>query len=286
MLSGMIILMIVIRTRVTPGVINWSMEDDPNFNVQAKAGVDTARDIVNTALQLAEEEAAAHAETAHIVVEEKRVSFLTILPALSLIVIVLGSMYTGIAQPIEAAGYGVIGAFLILVGQRRMTRKIFGDAMTNTARTGTMMIFLMTCGFTMTFVISYMGISQTIAAAIVASGMGKYMVLALVYALWFILGCLMDPASMLILTIPFLFKTLMDFGFDRLWGGVVSVLAAQIAMITPPVGMNLFVLRANTNLPMGSIIKGSIPYVLLMLSGLLILTIFPQITLFLPSIMF
>ncbi|MDR0469164.1 MAG: TRAP transporter large permease subunit, partial [Peptococcaceae bacterium] len=282
----MIILMILIRTRVTPEVINWSAKDDPHFQAPAKIGADTARDIVDSAVKLAEEEATVNQESALAVTEEKEISFLGILPALSLIVIVLGSMYTGLAQPIEAAGYGVIGAFLILVCQRRMTRKIFGDALTNTARTGTMMIFLMTCGFTMTFVISYLGISQTIAAAIVTSGMGKYTVLALVYVLWFILGCLMDPASMLILTIPFLFKTLMDFGFDRLWLGVVSVLAAQIAMITPPVGMNLFVLRANTNLPMGSIIKGSIPYVLLMLSGLLILTVFPQIALYLPSIMF
>ncbi len=106
------------------------------------------------------------------------------------------------------------------------------------------------------------------------------------YILWFILGALMDPTSMVLLTIPFLYSTLMNLGFDPLWVGVVLVLGSQIAMITPPVGMNLFVLRSNTGLPMNTVIMGALPFVGILVLGLIILTVFPGIATWLPSKMF
>jgi C4-dicarboxylate transporter DctM subunit len=96
----------------------------------------------------------------------------------------------------------------------------------------------------------------------------------------------MDPTSMVLLTIPFLYSSLMNLGFDPLWGGVVLGLGSQIAMLTPPVGMNLFVLRSNTGLPMGTIIKGAIPYVAILLFGLALITVFPGLATWLPSKMF
>jgi TRAP-type C4-dicarboxylate transport system permease large subunit len=194
-------------------------------------------------------------------------------------------MYFGFATPLEAAGYGVIGSFVILVFQRRLTKEIFASALLNTAKTGSMMVFLIICGFSMTFVVSYLGIPQAITVAIVANGLNKYVVLLAMYVLWFILGCLMDPTSMVLLTIPFLYGPLMELGFDPLWVGVVCVLGAQIAMITPPVGMNLFVLKANTDLPMAEIIKGCVPYVGILLLGLALFTVFPGIATFLPQLM-
>jgi TRAP-type C4-dicarboxylate transport system permease large subunit len=281
LLSSMIILFIVISTRLKPSIINWAPKkgDDTYDHLIGSMNFSTAKEIVGEAVKLAEGETGVKTRGT----PEKKVGFMTIIPALALIVIVLGSMYAGFATPLEAAGYGVVGALVILIVQRRLTLKILKSAMKNTARTGTMMVFLITCGMTMTFVISYLGISQSIATAIANSGMGRIHVMLLTYLLWFILGCLMDPASMLILTIPFLFQTLLDFGFDPVWIGVVSVLASQIAMITPPVGMNLFVLKTNSGLPMSDIIKGSIPFVLLLFVGLVVLTVFPQIALFLPS---
>jgi C4-dicarboxylate transporter DctM subunit len=147
------------------------------------------------------------------------------------------------------------------------------------------MVFLIICGFSMTFVVSYLGIPQAITSAIAASGLNKYVVLLLMYVLWFVLGCLMDPTSMVLLTIPFLYRPLMELGFDPLWVGVICVLGAQIAMITPPVGMNLFVLKANSNIPMAEIIKGCIPYVSILFAGLVLFTVFPGIATFLPYLM-
>jgi len=270
MLAGLIIVSIVLRIRLNPSLINYV-----ETRSAAELGLDEAREIVGAAKDAAVE-----------MVEDKGASLITILPALCLIFVVLGTMYFGWATPMEAAGYGVIGSFLILIIQRRLTRKIFSEALLNSAKTGTMMVFLIICGFCMTFVISYLGVPQSIAVAITQSGLSKYSVLLLIYVVWFILGCLMDPTSLVILTIPFLFETLVGFGFDPLWIGVIVVLAAQIAMITPPVGMNLFVLRANCDVPMKDIMMGCIPYVVLLFVGLAIITIFPQLALWLPNQMF
>jgi C4-dicarboxylate transporter DctM subunit len=195
-------------------------------------------------------------------------------------------MYFGIATPFEAAGYGVIGAFVITVVQRRLTKNIFKEAILNGSRVGCMMIFLVICGMSMTFVVAYLGIPQEITTTLVSSGMGKYQILIMLYVLWLILGAILEPTSMVLLTVPFLYSTLMQLGFDPIWLGVVLVIASEIAMITPPVGLNLFVLRANTDVPLNKIIMGSLPYVVVLLIFLVIITIFPDIATFLPEQMF
>ncbi len=285
-IPGLVLSLIIIIYIIIVGAVKPSM-----VGADRKAGsqmtAEEAREIVATAKAMANAEAGVVEQPADTLKPKaKEPTFLTILPALALIVVVLGSMYTGLATPIEAAGYGVLGSLLIVLLGRRMTKKIFSNAMLNTARTGTMMVFLMICGNCMSYCISYLGIADTIATALTQSGLSKVALIVLVYVLWFVLGCLMDPASMLILTVPFLWQTLMDFGCDPLWVGVVSVLAAQIAMITPPVGMNLFVLKANSDVPMGKIISGCWPFVGVMFFGLLILTLFPALSTWLPNLIY
>ncbi len=280
-LSLIIILYIIVVGAVKPGIVGADKKAGSQMTAEE------AREIVAAAKAMANAESGVVEQPADTLAPKaKGPTFLTILPALALIVVVLGSMYTGLATPIEAAGYGVLGSLLIVLLGRRMTKKIFSTAMLNTARTGTMMVFLMICGNCMSYCISYLGIANTIATALTQSGLSKVALIVLVYILWFILGCLMDPASMLILTVPFLWQTLMEFGCDPLWVGVVSVLAAQIAMITPPVGMNLFVLKANSDVPMGKIISGCWPFVGVMFFGLLILTLFPALSTWLPNLIY
>jgi len=275
LLSLLLIVTIIIRCRLNPSLINYVAEG------AARTGADM--DLAE-ALDIAE---SAKAEAGGASGKRaKGPTFFTIIPALVLILIVLGSMYFGFATPIEAAGYGVVGAFFIALFQRRLTKDVLKGTILSSANTGAMMIFLIICGTCMTFVVSYLGIPQDISAAIAKSGLNKYVVLLLMYLLWFILGALMDPTSMVLLTIPFLYSSLMNLGFDPLWVGVVLVLGSQIAMLTPPVGMNLFVLRSNTGLPMGTIIKGAIPYVAILLFGLALITVFPGLATWLPSKMF
>jgi C4-dicarboxylate transporter DctM subunit len=283
LLSAILIISIIVRCRLNPALINYVPD---NGEIVPEMTVAEAREILSEAKAtvLAEKGVISGIET--IGTKKEGPTFITIITSLALIVIVLGSMYFGFATPVEAAGYGVVGAFLITLLQRRLTKEIFLNALRGTAKTGSMMVFLIICGMCMTFVVSFLGIPQEISKAIVSSGLNKYTVLIMVYVLWFILGALMDPSSMVLLTIPFLYSALTKLGFDPLWLGVTCVLASQIAMITPPVGMNLFVLRANTDIPMNTIIKGSMPYVGILLFGLLLITLFPGLATWLPSMMF
>jgi TRAP-type C4-dicarboxylate transport system permease large subunit len=205
------------------------------------------------------------------------------LPSLLLIVVVLGFMYTGVATPTESAGFGVIGAFLIVLINKRVNFQMIIGAFRNTAKTGAMQIMLSIAGLCLSAVITRAGIATRLAELIVGYGLNKWIVMALLFVMWYILGCLMSPGSMIVLTIPFIFETLLDFGFDPLWIGVVSTLCVEVGMITPPVGLNLFILKASTDIPMKDIIRGALPYVGVLTLGLVILCFFPQLALYLPS---
>ncbi len=271
MLSGLMLLSTIVRSIINPRLVGvFSKKQLENHEYRDS---DYTIDPRNPPQEV----------TSDMTGKQKLIYTLKILPAFALIIIVLGSMYAGIATPTEAAGIGAIGAFLIVVVQRRMSKDVYVGALKATARTSAMMIFLVIAGFSLSFVLAYLGIPSALTQAIVSSGMSKYAVLILLYVLWFILGCLMDPGSMVILTVPFLFSTLMSLGFDPIWLGVVSTLCVEIGMITPPVGLNLFVLKSAVGVDMNNIIRGSIPYVLVLILGLVILTIFPGIALYLPN---
>ena len=206
-----------------------------------------------------------------------------ITPPMLLILGVLGSLYTGFATPTEAAGFGSIGALLFVLILGRFNINFISNVVSATARTSSMIIFMIFGGMALSYVVSYLGLTQFIANLIVDSGLSKWVIVLLIYVLWFILGALMDPLSMVVLTIPFIYPTMIALGFDPLWLGIVSTLAVEIGMITPPVGLNLFVLKSITDVPMNKIMSGSLPFVFVLIFSLLIITVFPQIVLFLPS---
>ena len=206
-------------------------------------------------------------------------------PSVFLILLVLGCMYLGIATPTEAAGFGVIGAFCILIGMRRIGKEVMKVSFKATTKTSAMMLVLMIAGLCLTQVISRLGIATALAEGIIQSGLNRWVIMILLYILWYILGCMMSPGSMIVLTIPFIFPTLVALGFHPLWIGVVATLCVEVGMITPPVGLNLFVLKASTSVPMKSILVGALPYVLVLTIGLAILNLFPQLALIIPSTM-
>jgi C4-dicarboxylate transporter DctM subunit len=284
MLSALLCVSIIIRVRMNKSLIDCPNVQDYFAEPAALSDAETPVQSpeVTEAIDAAEAEEKAAAKAP----EQKEVRFLRILPSLLLIVLVLGSMYAGWATPMEAAAYGVVGAFAIILFQKRLTWKLLLESFKATAKTGTMIVFLIILGFCMSYVISYLGIASEIAEAIVASGLNRYVIMILIYVLWFIMGCLMDPSSMVILTVPFINPTLTALGFDPLWIGVVATLSVEIGMITPPVGLNLFVLRSNSGLKMSAIIKGALPYVVVMVIGLLLITLFPAIATWLPSVMY
>lgn len=206
-----------------------------------------------------------------------------VLPPIILVVIVIGSLYTGMTTPTEAAGVGAIGALVVVLLLRRLKLTLLADILDAAARTSAMILFLIFGGLALSYVVTYLGLAQEIADYLTGLGINRWLLMVAVYILWFILGCLMDPLSMIVLTIPFLFPTFMALGFDPIWLGVVSTLCVEIGMITPPVGLNLFVIKAISNVSMKNIIVGVIPFVLVLMIALAVLSLFPQIVLYLPS---
>jgi TRAP-type C4-dicarboxylate transport system permease large subunit len=205
-----------------------------------------------------------------------------VVPAFILILLVLGGMYSGACTAVEAAALGALGAFVIVILQKRLDRPMLKATLTSAARTSCMMMFMAIAGMSLSFVLAYLKIPTTLTLMVLDSGVSKYGLLIGLYVLWLIMGCLMDPGCMVVLTVPFLFQPLVSLGFDPIFIGIASTLAIEIGMITPPVGINLFILRANTDIEMIHIIKGALPYVVVLLASLVLITIFPEIVLFVP----
>ena len=209
--------------------------------------------------------------------------FKIMIPPIILISAVIGSLYTGITTATEASGVGAIGAFLIIIFLGRLRLPLFFEICAATARISVMIAFIIIGGLILSYVVTYLGIAHEFANFIVNLGVNRWVFFSAVMILWLIMGCLLDPTSMIVMTIPFLFSTFTALGFDPLWVGVVSTLAVEIGMITPPVGLNLFVLTAVTDIPMKTIIKGVFPFTFVLLGTLIFLMLFPWLATYLPS---
>ncbi|MEM4546611.1 MAG: TRAP transporter large permease [Nitrososphaerota archaeon] len=210
---------------------------------------------------------------------------LTVGPVLCLIVFILVCLYFGWATPTEVGGLGAIGAILIGLIKGRLNPERLMNACLRTARTSSMIMFIMFGGLSFVFVITSLGLPQEISKFVASISPNKWVTLISVNILLLVLGCLLDPLGMVVITIPFLFPTLMAQGFDPIWLGVIITINVEVAMITPPVGLNLFVLKGVGNVSMEDVVKGSLPFVIVLLAGMVILMVVPEVALFLPSTM-
>ena len=208
-------------------------------------------------------------------------------PILMLFIIVMGAIYTGIATTTEAAALGAAGALLLTIHRVDMRHKGLNRVLIKTAQTTTMLMLLIIFGSFFGFVVSRLGIAHGMVEAVLAADLEPWLVLALYLAGLLLLGCVMDPASMMVITLPLAFPVLQQLGFDPIWLGVLVTITVEIGMITPPVGLNLFVLKGIVpkDISMSDIMLGAAPFVLIMLIGLLLIIFFPPIATYLPSLM-
>jgi C4-dicarboxylate transporter DctM subunit len=206
---------------------------------------------------------------------------------LLLFVIVMGAIYTGIATTTEAAALGAAGALLLTVFRIDMRQKGLNRVLVKTAQTTAMLMLLIIFGSFFGFVVSRLGIAHGMVEAVLAANLDPWLILALYLLGLLLLGCVMDPASMMVITLPLAFPVLSQLGFDPIWLGVLVTITVEIGMITPPVGLNLFVLKGIVpkDITMSDIMLGAAPFVLIMLFGLLLIILFPGIATFLPSMM-
>jgi tripartite ATP-independent transporter DctM subunit len=203
---------------------------------------------------------------------------------LLLIFIVMGGLYMGIVTPTEAAGVGAFGSFIISLLKRKLSPRSFIQCLMDTGKT-TAMIFLIIIGANIFS--SFLGLAKIpmgLADLIAGLELPKTVILAAIILVYIIMGCVMDCYAIMILTVPIIFPVIEAMQFDPIWFGVLMVIVLEVGLITPPVGLNVFVLKAAApNVPMTTIFRGIWPFLVAALLSIVILIIFPQIALFLPS---
>jgi C4-dicarboxylate transporter, DctM subunit len=215
---------------------------------------------------------------------EKIASLKDVWSVLFLFVIVIGGLYFGVFTPTEAGGIGAFLALFIGVVTGKLNWSNLGAAFLEVTHT-TAMIFLIIIG-SMIFNV-FMAVSQfptELSSFLSGMDVNRYVIFAGMVCIYLILGCLMDMFAMLVLTIPVFFPIIKALGFDPIWFGVIIVIMMEQALITPPVGLNVYVISGMAkDVPMGTIFRGIFPFWLAMLVCVLLLTIFPRIALFLVT---
>jgi len=216
---------------------------------------------------------------------ERLRSLVHLLPPAGIFLLVVGSIYAGVATPTEAAALGVLGALVLaaLFGRLKlaMLREVLESSMRATAM---IMIIVVAAGF-LNFVMSAIGLTGAITDTVTGLGWSPMWMLLAVVVFYVILGCFMETLSMMITTIPIVAPIMTALGFDPIWLGIVIILLVETALITPPVGLNLFVVQSlRKSGSMQAVINGSMPFVLALFVMIGLLAAFPGLALWLPSV--
>lgn len=208
-----------------------------------------------------------------------------LLPILVVIGLVLGLIYAGYTTPTEAGAVGAICAFLTVILYRNLSWRVIKEASWNALRTSCMIMMVMAAALLLSSSMGYLLIPQWLAATVEASGLSRYVILAILCIIYVGLGCLFDGVSMMVLTLPIIYPMIMVMGFNGIWFGVLLTILIETAQVTPPVGFNLYVLQTISGHSIGMIVRNTIPFFLLLLLGVVILIIFPDLALILPNAM-
>ncbi len=206
---------------------------------------------------------------------------------LALFLLVIGGIYLGWFSPTEAAAVGAVGAFLLALISGAMDRETFWDAAKETAALTGMIFFILIGASLFNYFLETTGLPNALIDLIKASGLSATAVLFLILLFYIVLGCFMDSMSMILLTVPFIAPVAQQMGFDPVWFGIIVVTVAEIGLITPPIGMNLFVVQTTApNLSQRLVIAGILPFILADVVRLILLVSFPLLVLWLPMRMF
>ena len=209
------------------------------------------------------------------------------LPLIAIIVASIGGIYLGIFTPVEASGVGAALVILLALVQRKLGIEQFKVALLDTLSTSAMLYTVVIGANVLNPFFAVTQIPATLGTGLEGLGLGAYGTLTVIILGYVVLGMFMDGLSMLVITIPIVFPMVLDAGFDPIWFGVVAVIVIEMGMITPPVGLNVFVVRGVAgDVPLATVFKGVMPFLAAMILGLLLIVLFPQIALIIPNSMF
>ncbi len=211
--------------------------------------------------------------------------FLQLVPIVGLIIVVIGSIYTGIASPNEAAVIGLSGAFILSALQGTLTVQTFVESLNGAVRTTSMIFLLLAGAAVLTLAMGFSGLPRSLADWVGGMDLSPTMLLLVLMLFFIVLGCFLDGMAMILLTIAVLEPLVRSAGIDMIWFGIFVVLVGEMALITPPVGFNLFLVQSLSGRDIGFVARSAAPMFGLMLIGAILLIAFPQIALWLPELL-
>lgn len=211
---------------------------------------------------------------------ERWASLAGVWPFVALFTLIIGGLYVGWFTATEGGGIGSGMALLVALVQRRLTWKRFYDTMLETAYTSVMLYTVLFGAMLFSQLVSFSGLADGLLALVQSAGLGKMGVLMAILAVFLLLGCVMDTMAIILIFVPLFTPTLVAQGYDLVWFGIIVVVLTEIGLITPPIGMNVFVLKANLpQVPVGSIFRGLVPFIAVDVLRLGVLVAFPSISL-------
>ena len=204
-------------------------------------------------------------------------------PVIILITAVIGSIYMGIATATEAASLGVVGALILSFFQKTLTKETFKSSLMGATKTSCMIAFILAGSSFLSLAMGFTGLPRNLAIWIQEMSLSPYFLIFVLTIFYIILGMFLDGISAVVLTMAIIEPMIRQAGFDMIWFGVFLVVVVEMAQITPPVGFNLFVLQGMANKDMGFIAKSAFPLFLLMIMAVILIIIFPELALWLPT---
>lgn len=204
-------------------------------------------------------------------------------PIVLLMIAVIGSIYMGIATATEAAAVGVVGALLIALFSGSLNRQSFIDSVLGATRTSVMVAFILAGAAFLSTAMGFTGIPRELAAWVGSLGLSKFELLLALTVLFIILGCFLDGISIVVLTAAVIMPITQQAGIDPIWFGIFLVVIIEMSQITPPVGINLFILQSMTGKNIWYIAKAAFPFFMLLVVATILLIVFPEIATWLPD---
>ncbi len=210
-----------------------------------------------------------------------------VLLPMALFVVVIGGIYSGLSTPTESAGIGAVCSLLIAAGKRAINLRILSEIFAETVLTSASLFFILIGALYFSHLVTLSGFSTWILEALNEIHAAPAMVIFGIIVIYLLLGCIMDSMAMVMLTVPLFFPVISELGFNPVWFGVIVVVVSEIAFITPPIGINIFILRSNhPDLAISTIYRGVTPFWIADICRLTLLTCVPIISLWLPQLLY
>ncbi|HLR13415.1 MAG TPA: TRAP transporter large permease [Burkholderiaceae bacterium] len=216
---------------------------------------------------------------------ERLIRLRRVFPVLVLFVVIIGGIYMGLFTPTEAAGVGSFGALLFAMWRRTLTFQQFIDCLVESARITAVLFIVLIGALLFSNFVNLAGLPNALQALVQDLGLSPLATIAIMMVMYLIMGCFLESLSMMLLTVPIFFPMVMGLGYHPIWFGIIVVMVMELALITPPVGLNLFVLKSTApDISLGTIYRGVMPFVLVDIFRLTLFILVPSIILILPEL--